>query len=155
MRIVPGAVACFILLCGCATSSSIAPQGGLVTAPSPHSVDITTERFRAAIAAAGMREFAVIDHRKGAASVDLELPPTRVVVFGNPKAGTPLMQCAQTVGIDLPMKALVYADADGQVWLTYNAPGYLAERHAIEGCDEVLNRMTGALAKFAAAAVKP
>ncbi|MEM8546640.1 MAG: DUF302 domain-containing protein [Pseudomonadota bacterium] len=126
-----------------------------MTAQSPYTVEITTERFRAAIAAAGMREFAVIDHRKGAASVDLELRPTRVIVFGNPKAGTPLMQCAQTVGIDLPMKALVYADSDGQVWLSYNAPGYLAERHAIEGCEAVLTRMTNALAKFAAAAIQP
>ena len=84
----------------------------------------------------------------------MSLRPTEVVIFGNPKVGTPLMNCAQSVAIDLPQKALIWQDEAGEVWLAYNDPAYLAGRHKIEGCDEVLKKVSGALANFAAAATK-
>jgi uncharacterized protein (DUF302 family) len=77
-----------------------------------------------------------------------------VVIFGNPKVGTPLMQCAQSVAIDLPQKALVWEDSDGTVWLGYNDPDYLKQRHSIEGCDQVIEKVKGALAGFAKAATE-
>ena len=81
--------------------------------------------------------------------------PTQLVIFGNPKVGAPLMQCAQSVAIDLPQKALITQDAQGRVWLSYNDPAYLRQRHHIEGCKPVLAKVSGALAKFARAATRP
>jgi len=75
-----------------------------------------------------------------------------LIIFGNPKVGTPLMQCTQSVAIDLPQKSLIWEDENGQVWLSYNDPGYLARRHNIENCDEVLNKISNALGNFAKAA---
>jgi uncharacterized protein (DUF302 family) len=95
---------------------------GLVTLQSSHDFATTLERLTAALEAKGVRVFAQIDHAAGATSAGLELRPTTLVVFGNPVAGTPLMQAAQTVGIDLPLKALVWQDAQGAVHLTYNDP---------------------------------
>ena len=77
-----------------------------------------------------------------------------MILFGNPKIGSKLMACSQTTGIDLPQKALIFEDASGGVWLSYNSPDYLSERHSISGCDEVLKTVSGALGKFAAAATK-
>ena len=81
---------------------------------------------------------------------DLEL-----VIFGNPKIGTPLMQCAQSIGMDLPQKAFISEDESGQVWFSYNDPMYLAKRHDVKGCDEVLKKVSNALAKFSAKATAP
>lgn len=149
-------VVCFLgfALLGCATTSPPATDAlpGLVTLPSAHDVDTTTRRLQAALDKAGMRQFGVVDHAKGAGSVGLSLPPTRVVIFGNPKAGTPLMRCAATVAIDLPMKALIYEDASGRVWYAYNDPAYLKARHGMTECDAALDRVSGALARFATAA---
>jgi len=128
---------------------------GLVSAKSPHSVPITLDRLSAALEKKGMRIFDRIDHSAGARTVDKTLRPTVVVIFGNPKVGTALMRCSQSAGIDLPLKALVWEDPDGQVWVTYNDPAYLAQRHDITGCDAVLTKMTKALAGFAAAATAP
>lgn len=150
-----------ILICavltGCATTSSsdMRAMPGLVEVQSAHDVETTAGRLQAALNKAGMKTFGVVDHAKGAGSVGLSLPPTRVVIFGNPKAGTPLMRCAATVAIDLPMKALIYEDANGSVWYAYNDPEYLKTRHAMTGCDQVLTRISGALAKFASAATQP
>ncbi len=80
--------------------------------------------------------------------------PTELLIFGNPKVGTPLMQCSQSAAIDLPQKALVYEDQEGQVWLTYNDPHYLANRHKITGCDEVIKKIENALKNFSNAATK-
>ena len=109
------------------------PESGLVTLPSAHDFGTTLARLIAALAAKGITIFARIDHAAGAASVGLVMRPTTVVVFGNPVAGTPLMQAGQTAGIDLPLKALVWQDADGTVNLTYNDPTWVAGRHAIDG----------------------
>jgi uncharacterized protein (DUF302 family) len=108
-------------------------ENGLITLRSSHDFVTTFDRLAAALDSKGITVFARIDHAAGAASVGLALRPTTVVVFGNPAAGTPLMQAAQTAGIDLPLKALVWQDADGTVNLTYNDPAWVAARHAIDG----------------------
>jgi uncharacterized protein (DUF302 family) len=86
--------------------------------------------------------------------VGKQLRPTELVIFGNPKVGAPLMQCGQTIGIDLPQKALIWQDDNGQVWLTYNDPLYLAKRHEIAGCEPVLDKVQNALKNFAQAATQ-
>ena len=128
---------------------------GLVTVRSAHTVDSTMQRLVAALERKGMRIFARVNHTKGARGIGKELRPTELLIFGNPKAGTPLMQCAQTAAIDLPQKALVWEDADGQVWLAYNAPTYLAQRHGMTGCEDAVRKVGKALASFARAATAP
>ena len=110
-------------------------------------------RFEAAVRARGMTVFAHIDHAAGAAAVGLPLRPTEVILFGNARGGTPLMQSAQTIGIDLPMRALVWQDAAGDTFLSYNDPAWLAQRHGIghEG-DAAVAAMSSALQALAAAA---
>ena len=130
-------------------------DSGLVNVKSTHSVKDTADRLEKALATKGMTVFIRIDHAAGAKKVGLALPPTELVIFGNPKVGTPLMQCSRSVAIDLPQKALIWEDDQGQVWLTYNDPAYLATRHAITGCKAVLEKVGGALKNFAAAATQP
>lgn len=123
---------------------------GLVTAASKFSPKETADRLVASVAKRGMKLFARIDHAAAAAEVGMTLPPTEVFIFGGPKAGTPLMQTAQTLGIDLPLKALVWQDGAGKVWLSYNDPKWLAKRHGIDhGADQILTGMTSALADIA------
>lgn len=107
---------------------------GLVTLKSPHSVKATMDKLEMQAKERGLNVFARIDHAAGAAKVNSDLRPTEVLIFGNPKGGTPLMECEQTVGIDLPLKALVWEDAEGQVWLGYNDPHFLAQRHNVKDC---------------------
>lgn len=135
-------------------SSLVSAQDGMITLPSAHDVHTTLDKLEDVLKEKGMTVFTRIDHAAGAAGADLELRPTAVVIFGNPKVGTPLMNCAQSVAIDLPQKMLAWEDADGQVFLAYNDPAYLQSRHLIEGCDQVLETVSGALAAFAAAATK-
>lgn len=104
---------------------------------SAYSVDQTVTRFKQKAQARGLRIFDTIDHAQGADKAGLKLRPTAVVIFGNPKAGTPFMQCAQTVAIDLPMKLLVWQDADGQTWLGYNDPAWIAKRHHALKCPAI------------------
>ncbi len=104
---------------------------GLITLPSGFGAKETADRLAAEITTRGLRVFARIDHAAGAATVGMTLRPTEVLIFGNPRGGTPLMQAGQTIGIDLPMKALVFEDAAGKVWLSYNDPQWLAERHGL------------------------
>jgi uncharacterized protein (DUF302 family) len=106
-------------------------QNGLVSVTSQHSARDTIERLIAALGKRNLTVFARIDHAAGAASVGLSLRPTEVVLFGNPQAGTALMQDRQTAGIDLPLKALVWEAADGKVWLSYNEPHWIARRHGL------------------------
>ena len=107
------------------------PDNGLITMASPVSVRETVDRLIAFAAAHGLTVFARIDHADGAAKVGLPLRPTELVVFGNPKGGTPLMQDRQTAGIDLPVKALAWEDADHKVWLAYNDAAWIARRHGL------------------------
>jgi uncharacterized protein (DUF302 family) len=105
----------------------------LITLASNHPVKATMDRLEAALRDKGITLFARIDHAAGAASVDMPLRPTELIIFGNPKAGTPLMQARQSIGIDLPLKMLGWQDAAGKVWLAYNDPAWLARRHGLEG----------------------
>src|SRR6266446_5331290 len=106
---------------------------GLTTIPSSYGPKDTMNRLEAAVAAKGMRVFARIDHAAGASAVGLSLRSTEVLIFGNAKAGTPLMQSVQTIGLDLPLKALVWQDISGKTWLSYNDPAWLARRHGLSG----------------------
>lgn len=103
---------------------------GLITIKSGYAPEETMKRFEAEVRQKGMTVFAHIDHAAGAAAVGLPLRPTDLLIFGNAKAGTPLMQSVQTIGIDLPLKALVWQDASGDTWLSYNDPAWLVKRHA-------------------------
>lgn len=127
---------------------------GVIAKKSNHSVAETIDRLEAILKEKGLTVFARIDHAAGAGKAGLALRPTTLLIFGNPKLGTPLMQSAQTVGLDLPQKALAYQDAAGDVYLAYNDPAHLKARHAIAGRDEVLKKITGALDNFTSAAVQ-
>jgi uncharacterized protein (DUF302 family) len=109
---------------------------GMVARPSRYGAAETIERLVAAVTKRGIAILARIDHAAAAEKVGLALRPTEVLVFGNPRAGTPLMQVAQTAGIDLPLKALVWQDRSGQTWLSYNAPAWLATRHGLDGATD-------------------
>lgn len=130
----------------------MAPEGLIVRA-SRHDPKETMERLVAAVTARGAAVVARVDHAAAAASVGLTLAPTEVLIFGNPRAGTPLMKAAQTIGIDLPLRALVWRDAAGATFVGYNDPRWLAQRHGAEGGNEaVLKAMTDLLAAVAEAA---
>ena len=124
---------------------------GLVEMKSPHPAAETMNRFEQAAKARGLTVFARIDHAAGAAKVGKTLRPTEVLIFGNPQGGTPLMECAQSVGIDLPLKALAWEDAQGQAWLAYNDPAWLMQRHGAAACPPAAN-VAKALAGLAEAA---
>ena len=123
-------------------------DNGLVTVKSSHRVKDTIDKLAAIITAKGMEVFARIDHGRGANDVGLPLRPTELLIFGNAKGGTPLMQQNQAIGIDLPLKALAYEDADGTVWLCYNDPAWIAARHGVAGGEATL-AMAAALAAAA------
>jgi uncharacterized protein (DUF302 family) len=127
---------------------------GLVTLPSAYGVAETLRRLEALLAERGVHAFARIDHAAGAQKVGLPLRPTQVLLFGNPAAGTPLMQSSQTIGIDLPLKALAWEDEAGRTWLSYNRPDYLAQRHGVRDREPAVQSMTAALEAFAQAATR-
>jgi uncharacterized protein (DUF302 family) len=129
---------------------------GLITLKSSHGPKDTMNRLETEVKAKGMMVFARIDHAAGAATVGLPLRPTEVLIFGNARAGTPLMQSVQTIGIDLPLKALVWQDASDATWLSYNDPSWLAKRHGLGGEVEAsVSAMAAALAAVAKAATSP
>ena len=110
---------------------------GLVAVKSPYEVRETLDRLEAQAKKRGLKVFARIDHAAGAASVGKTLRPTEVLIFGNPQGGTPFLECAQSAGIDLPLKALAWRDEQGQVWLAYNDLAFLARRHGVGSCPAV------------------
>ena len=129
---------------------------GLTTVPSSHGPKETMDRLEVEVKAKGLTVFARIDHAAGAAAVGLPLGPTAVLIFGNARGGTPLMQAGQTAGIDLPLKALVWQDAAGKTWLSYNDPAWIAERHGLgREVDATVAALTAALAAFAKGATSP
>jgi uncharacterized protein (DUF302 family) len=130
------------------------PGDGLVVTTSPHGVAETAARAEAAIAERGLGVFARIDHAAGATKAGLELPPTELLIFGNPTAGTRLMQCNATVAIDLPLKLLIWQGADGVTQVAYNAAAWLETRHSLGECAAVLENIDKTLAEIAAAATK-
>jgi len=129
-------------------SATQAFAADLITKPSVHSVDVTIDRLAAAVEGAGAKVFAHIDHAAGAAKVDMELRPTQVLLFGNPKLGTPALQAGQTAGLDLPLRVVAYEDADGKVFVAYHNPSELSDDHGIPADAGVLKKMTGALDKL-------
>jgi len=143
-----------VFLCALLTGMAFA-QSGLITVKSAHDVKTTADRLEKVLKEKGMTVFARIDHALGAQKAGKTLPPTELIIFGNPKVGTPLMQCNRTVAIDLPQKALVWQDAEGRVWLTYNDPHYLMQRHKLNDCKKVIEKITGALANFVKIATQP
>ena len=122
---------------------------GLTSVASSFGPKETMDRLETEIRAKGMTIFARIDHAAGAAEVGLELAPTELIIFGNARGGTPLMQAVQTVGIDLPLKVLVWQDATNKTWLSYNEPGWIAQRHNIANAERVVNSMGTALSAMA------
>ena len=137
-----------------AASTLSAAADGLIDLKSPHNAKATMDRLEAVVKERGLNVFARIDHAAGASKIGKTLRPTELLIFGNPQGGTPFMECAQTVGIDLPLKALVWDDAAGQTWLSYNDPAYLGQRHGAAQCPSV-EALRKALAGLAQAAVAP
>src|SRR5262249_59752888 len=110
---------------------TVGKEAGIVTIPSSHSVDETVDRLTDILRSKEVTLFALIDHSGEAAKVGMKMPPTKLLIFGNPKGGTPLMLAAPSIAIDLPLKILVWEDAAGKVWASYNSPAYLQQRHGL------------------------
>ena len=133
-------------------NASESAETGLVTLASAHGATETVERLKSLLDQKRIQIFAHIDHAAGAKQAGLSLRPTRVLIFGNPQAGTPLMQSQQTIGLDLPLRVLVWEDGAGKVWLTYRRPEFLAQRHHVAGHDEAVKALDTGLAALAQAA---
>lgn len=133
----------------CAHASS----NGLVSIQSQHSVTDTVAKLEGLMKKKGLTVFNRIDHARNAANVDIKMPPSEVIIFGNPKVGTALMQCQPTIAIDLPLKVHVWLDKDN-VWLSYYDPEYLKAKHQVKGCDEVFNKMSQALTGLTSKAIQ-
>lgn len=121
---------------------------GLQIKSSAYSVNETLDRFENIIKKKGITVFARINHAEGAKKVDLSLPATELIIFGNPKLGSPLMISQRTAAIDLPLKAIAWQDDKGEVWLAYNSPEFIARRHGIKDQSAIIKKMTGVLNKF-------
>ena len=130
-------------------------DNGIISIRSSHDVKTTVDRLENILREKGMTVFTRINHAEAAQKIGKKLRPTELIIFGNPKVGTPLMQCGQSVALDLPQKALIWQDEAGQVWLSYNDPKYLANRHSIEECGEVIKKIEKALGNFARMATMP
>lgn len=142
-----------IIIIGCLlTSVTALAQDGMDSIESPYNVATTIDKLTSILEEKGMSVFGRVDHAANAEKAGLSLRPTELLIFGNPKIGTPLMNCAQSVALDLPQKMLAWEDADGQTYLAWNNPMHLKSRHGMEGCDEIIDRVGGALSGFAQAA---
>jgi uncharacterized protein (DUF302 family) len=128
---------------------------GLTTIASRFGPKETMDRLEAEIRAKGMTVFARIDHAAGAAEAGLELRPTELIIFGNARGGTPLMEASQTAGIDLPLKALVWQDAARKTWLSYNEPTWIVQRHGLGVRAEIVDKMAAALSAISRKAADP
>lgn len=113
---------------------------GIIDIPSSHSVDATVEKLKGILSSKGIALFALVDHSGEAEKVGMKMPATKLLIFGSPKAGTPVMLATPSIAIDLPLKLLVWEDAPGNVWLSYNSPQYLKERHGVP--DELIKNLT-------------
>lgn len=125
---------------------------GIVSVLSAFGVEETADRLETVLNEKGMTIFKRIKHSDGAHTVGIDLRETQLIIFGNPKVGSPLMECQQTVAIDLPQKALIWKDADANIWISYNDPRYLEKRHNISGCEEIISKIEKALAGITKAA---
>ena len=136
------------------TATDAGAADDLITKPSAFSVGQTLDRLEKIFAKKGITIFARVNHTAGAEKISAKLRPTEVIVFGNPKIGTPLMQSNQLIGIDLPLKVLAWQDDKGKTWIAYNDPQYLAKRHGITDKGKVFAKMAGALNNLTDAAIK-
>jgi uncharacterized protein (DUF302 family) len=127
----------------------------LVALPSAHDTASTVERLKGLLARKGIELFAHVDHAAGARSVGLSLRPTQLLIFGNPRAGTPLMQSRQAIGLDLPLRVLIWEDEAGKVWLTYRRVESLARLHQIADREEAVRALDDGLGALARAATAP
>jgi len=134
------------------SAAPVMAADGVISVRSAFNVEETANRLEGILNEKGMTIFNRIRHSDGAANVGIELRPTELVIFGNPKVGGPLMECQQSVAIDLPQKALIWEDSEAQVWISYNDPRYLEERHDISGCEEIISKIEDALAGITKAA---
>ena len=132
--------------------SSLSFADGLVTKTSTHSVKETIDKLESIVTSKGFKVVARVNHAMAAEKNDLELNPTEVLIFGNPQVGSKLMQSNQSIGLDLPIKVVAWEDSEGVVHITYNDPGWMVARHGISDKAEIVEKMTGALAKFTDAA---
>lgn len=148
----PRLVAC-LLISLLLTSFQSSAADGVIHVPSAYDVSTTLERLQTALKAKGMKIFALIDHQAGGKGVGINIRPTSLLIFGNPKVGTHLMKCAQTAAIDLPMKALVYVNAQGKTILSYNDPNWMGARHAVPNCP-IIQKMSKALKHFSKVATQ-
>ena len=128
---------------------------GMVTTQSTHGVKQTADRMEALLKEKGLKIFIRINHAAGAQKAGIALRPTELIIFGNPKVGAPLMARQQSIGIDLPQKMLIWEDAEGKVWLTYNQPEYLAARHGLQDDLKPFQKVGGVLKKLTAMAAAP
>ena len=134
------------------SSFAIADSNGIIKIKSVNSVKATLDKLEDVLNKKGMTIFTRINHTAGAEKAGIPLRATELLVFGNPEVGTPLMLCSRTAALDLPQKALAYKDKNGQVWLAYNDPAYMAKRHNLKNCDAAIQKVTNALAKFSSTA---
>jgi uncharacterized protein (DUF302 family) len=137
---------------GRAKEATMSEKADLVTLPSAHGASATVDRLKSLLGEKKIQVFADIDHAAAAKQVGLTLRPTRVVIFGNPQAGTPLMQSRQTIGLDLPLRILIWEDEAKKVWLTYRRPSLLAEQHQVAGQDKAVKALDDGLEALARAA---
>jgi uncharacterized protein (DUF302 family) len=142
-----------LIFCSFFISNYVSATNSLISIESEFSSKETADRFTAILKNKGLTLFARIDHQHNATSVNLKLRETEVIIFGNPNVGTPLMQCSQEFAIDLPQKVLIWTDIENKVWISYNNPEYLKNRHNLEGCDELINKVSRVLKGLTGAAV--
>ena len=137
-----------VLALALASPGALGAEDGLIIKQSNYPPGETLDRLQGALEKKGLTVFARIDHSAGASKAGMALPPTLLLIFGNPKMGTPLMQSSRSIGIDLPLKVLAWEDADGKSWVAYNKPDQLVGRHGITDRAEIVKKMTGALDNF-------
>ena len=142
-----------IVTVAAALLSAMPAYAEMIKKPSPHPVATTVDRLVSAVEQAGAKVFARVDHAGGAAKVGAELRPTQMLMFGNPKLGTPAIQGAQTIGLDLPLRVVVWEDEDGKTWLAYHDPADIAALHTLPADAPVIAKMQGALGKLTGVAV--
>ena len=144
----------FICLISTQALSNNTADNGIIKIKSNYSVSETLDRLENVLNKKGMTIFKRVNHTAGAEKAGLQLRPTELLIFGNPKVGTPLMLCSQTAALDLPQKALAYKDENNQVWLAYNDPVFIAKRHQTKDCEQAIMKVSKALEKFSKAATE-
>ena len=137
-----------ICLLALITSPSAFADNGMLNVASSFSVNDTTKRLKNILTKKGMTVFNTVKHSESANALGFDLPDMQLVIFGNPKIGSALMKCQQSVAVDLPLKFLIWADEQNKIWITYNNPEYLKKRHKVMGCDATFAKMTNALKKI-------